>query len=207
MRFNIPGIVALNITGYFNFKLNSQPWTFHYNSPPGTPLECYTCYSTKSWEDCMKHQRIEDCSELNKSGSLKVCAKTTYTQRLDNGQETIQFGKSCSLPCSESDCNAPPAKNKAATGVWCEVECCKVTLCNTGTTKTFSEAQHRQFSGVVLVLCFLSVLVVVNFGWIGKTDRFLSRTFFMRKQAKKANFIVIRGYETVLFLRRCEAKS
>ena len=96
---------------------------------------------------------IKDCSTF--PGNFNVCAKVNRLIRLKNGQRRTSFGKYCydrSL-CSAEDCRRDDRDH--VNGTWCKIECCDVTLCNTGATRTFSYAQKCKVSSLVLGTCSL----------------------------------------------------
>ena len=96
--------------------------------------------------------------------------------RLKNGQTITSFGKYCydrSL-CSVEDCKRDDPEH--VSGTWCEIDCCDVTLCNTGATKKLSQAQRYQFSGILLGTCSFIVLLFttrsMNIFWVSQLEFF-----------------------------------
>lgn len=106
----------------------------------GCALDCYSCTSQVSWEDCAKNLTKGTCSP-----NLDNCAKL-YAR--GNGEV---FAKGCdtSYECSNQEtCNALVLNE-------CILHCCRDDLCN--------EAVMLKLGGVILVTSLFTSLIAMHF--------------------------------------------
>ena len=65
----------------------------------GNSLRCHTCYSAKSWDDCVKNSVIFDCSNMDLQAERKPsevrCAEVFTSRQTKNGQQLDNFAKFC----------------------------------------------------------------------------------------------------------------
>lgn len=90
-------------------------------------LKCYTCSSTKSWEDCKSTQSKKTCPE-GQERCFKV--STEY-----NG--TKSYSKDCLDEASCDDKDTYLQDCKAAQNSTCILTCCSSELCNSGAEHVF----------------------------------------------------------------------
>ncbi|XP_031567555.1 uncharacterized protein LOC116302406 [Actinia tenebrosa] len=125
-------------------------------------LECYSCKSHVSWEDCEENKAIVVCSDP----SLDTCVKAHRAFVQLNGQATQRFQKYC---FNYGDCNKKSCMdtNEVKKGSWCEIECCNTTLCNTGVTplarKRNGSGSHMAFASANQVVIMMLIALVFVF--------------------------------------------
>ena len=112
-------------------------------------LKCYTCSSTKSWEDCESTQSKKTCPE-----GQERCTKASTEY---NG--TKSYSKDCLGEASCDNKDAYLRDCKAAQNSSCILTCCPGELCNRGT---------KHAMGVfLLVTCVVQGLLF----WRSKTKK------------------------------------
>lgn len=101
----------------------------------GFSLRCHTCFSRKSWDDCLKNSRNRTCYYKGVDDSSWAC-QTTHTSRLGkNNQQFDEFAKSC-IPldmCNKERCRGSFVKGKdlnTTKASYCNLECCFRDDCN-----------------------------------------------------------------------------
>lgn len=101
----------------------------------GFSLRCHLCYSTKSWDDCLKNSRNHTCYLQGVEDSRWACL-TTHTSRLGkNNQQFDEFAKSCITldMCNKERCRGSFVKGKdlnTTKASYCNLECCFRDDCN-----------------------------------------------------------------------------
>ena len=92
----------------------------------GVGLQCYTCVSHNSWEDCERRLKVINCPAPDD----EVCVKEQLVEHDDNSQEGIKntFSKFCAMAeaCTDSHCKEH--------GKSCDPTCCHKDLCNMADT-------------------------------------------------------------------------
>ena len=65
----------------------------------GNSLRCHTCYSAKSWDDCVKNSVILECSNRDpqekRNPSEFRCTEVFTSRQTKNGQQLDNFAKLC----------------------------------------------------------------------------------------------------------------
>ncbi|XP_068743045.1 CD59 glycoprotein-like [Montipora capricornis] len=100
--------------------------------PKGFSLECHTCYSENSWDDCLENSWVEQCSN-----DFDACLMVFTSKLHRNGQQLHEFAKTCWLleKCHEKKCRkeiTDPKQYGNITANYCDHQCCTENLCNTG---------------------------------------------------------------------------
>lgn len=106
--------------------------------PEGNSLRCHTCYSAKSWDDCVKNSVILECSNRDpqekRNPSDFRCTEVFTSRQTKNGQQLDNFAKFCATwdQCDDERCREEITErgDKAS---YCDTECCSGDLCNGGT--------------------------------------------------------------------------
>ena len=98
-------------------------------------LQCYGCFSTKSWDDCESVKKVINCSS-----SENQCFKA-YEDIKKGGVSVKGHSKGCS---SAEDCKTATDTDACKEGT-CEVDCCSGDLCNSATVPLVS--------AIILTLC------------------------------------------------------
>ena len=98
-------------------------------------LQCYRCFSTKSWDDCESVK-----TKVNCSSSENRCSKA-YEDIKKDWVSTKDYGKGCS---SAEDCKTATDTDACKEGT-CEMDCCSGDLCNS--------ARVTLVSAIILTLC------------------------------------------------------
>ncbi|XP_068710977.1 uncharacterized protein [Montipora foliosa] len=101
--------------------------------PKGYCLECHTCFSTKSWDDCLEASWVEQCPD-----HLDACMMVFTSKLHGNGQQLDEFAKACwsQEKCSDKICREEIIDRKRQPNItanYCGQRCCTEDLCNTGT--------------------------------------------------------------------------
>ncbi|XP_015748813.1 PREDICTED: uncharacterized protein LOC107328609 isoform X1 [Acropora digitifera] len=109
--------------------------------PEGNSLRCHSCYSAKSWDDCVKNSVIFDCSNMNLLAERKPsevrCAEVFTSEQTKNGQQLDKFAKFCTTweRCDDERCREEITESgdkDVLKANYCDVECCSGDLCNGG---------------------------------------------------------------------------
>jgi len=134
-------------------------------SPKGLSLKCHTCYSTKSWDDCLENSRVKTCPTFGEPYNM-VCQKQFNSKLRNNSQKVEVFAKSCLAKdlCDKKKCReetVKPREYSITKASHCDVQCCSEDLCNSGTT--MSKARGLSVSFVDMMI-FVTVSVVALFG-------------------------------------------
>ncbi|KAL9954177.1 hypothetical protein ACROYT_G041680 [Oculina patagonica] len=105
-------------------------------------LKCYTCGSTKSWDDCKSTRKSLTCT-----GDADRCAKVHLKS---GGVE--KFEKYCT-PSARCETDTDPTCKSATGSFECEVVCCTGDNCNAGSA--------FRVSGILLLTCALATLMML----------------------------------------------
>lgn len=110
----------------------------------GSPLKCYRCVSTKSWDDCADIKKEMDCPAI---GGYDRCFKA-YADVKTEGASVEGYSKGCltAALCDEIH-KTDICKGKGE----CKIDCCSGDLCNA--------AALQMVSAIVLITCALVALV------------------------------------------------
>lgn len=109
------------------------------NSSSAMSLNCYTCASTSSWDDC--EHRNTTCPKLSNR-----CIKV-YLEHSDT--ELYKKYSGIEAHCDEK---ANPTCIAEVTGASeCIIDCCEGNLCN--------EGSHLHVSGMTMIVCAAEVLL------------------------------------------------
>lgn len=95
--------------------------------PTQKPLQCYRCFSNKSWDDCDRVREEVSCSDDEEQS----CIKLSFGVERD-GQTTQGYFRSCfdtSLCEDDNDCKFE-SDDESITITKCEFSCCTEDLCN-----------------------------------------------------------------------------
>ncbi|XP_078356200.1 uncharacterized protein LOC144641013 [Oculina patagonica] len=111
--------------------------------PVALGLKCYTCSSSKSWDDCKSTRKSLPCA-----GDADRCAKV----HLKYGGVEI-FAKHC-VPNALCKSDTNPTCKKATGSSECEVDCCTGDNCNAGSA--------FRVSGILLLTCALVSLMMLD---------------------------------------------
>lgn len=109
----------------------------------GFSLRCHVCYSTKSWDDCVKNSRNITCHIEGVDDSSLAC-QTAHASRLGkNNQQFDIFYKSCVIleMCSKEKCRKEFIKPKdlnTTKASYCDLECCFRDDCNDMTSEAIA---------------------------------------------------------------------
>lgn len=110
----------------------------------GYGLKCYTCVSTKSWDDCVDVQKETTCP-----AGFDRCLKV-YAHVKGDGANVEGFEKACLTAAS---CDSTDKINVCkGDGRECDINCCDGDLCNT--------AALQLVSITVLTACALVALLL-----------------------------------------------
>ena len=112
-----------------------------------TSLQCYKCYSDKSWGDCKDNLEIATCPEDHD----EVCSKIFYDHELHDRETYTKFCDKASQCTNETNPVCKAAKTHKAQ---CEVHCCAYDYCNAGSATTIS--------GILLAICAVVLLIFVS---------------------------------------------
>ncbi|KAJ7394038.1 hypothetical protein OS493_003711 [Desmophyllum pertusum] len=131
--------------------------------PEGFSLDCHTCYSSLSWDDCLKSSRVINCSLFDPEA---VCIKMIQAKRLiSNNQQVVVFGKFCYAKgnCDTKSCEDSMRTDNKIRAARCYLECCSKDLCNNGklSIPQVSEVSKAEIP-FISCLCVMT-LVVVSF--------------------------------------------
>ena len=91
-------------------------------------LQCYECFSKKSWDHCERRKDVESCT----SGKNR-CFKF-YAHWEEHGSSQKAYRKDC---LSAEKCKTA-ADNKDCKKGTCKVDCCSGDLCNAATVPLVS---------------------------------------------------------------------
>ena len=105
-------------------------------------LQCYKCFSEKSWDDCESRKDVENCT------SGKKCFKG-YADWEEDGSSKKAYNKEC---FSAEKCKTATDKKKCKEGT-CIVDCCSEDLCNSGTIPLGNAATVPLVSAFILSAC------------------------------------------------------
>ena len=106
-------------------------------------LQCYECYSQKSWDDCESRKEVKNCTSWNNR-----CFKG-YTDWQEDGSSKKAYRKECS---STEDCKTATDDKECKEGT-CKVDCCSGDLCNAGTIPLGNAATVPLVSAIILSAC------------------------------------------------------
>ncbi|XP_032235001.2 lymphocyte antigen 6L [Nematostella vectensis] len=94
--------------------------------PAGCGLQCYRCYSTRSWYDCEKYMKVVDCPP-----SANTCVKMKQITDF-GGSKIVQHDRKCYV---KSACGDFCERMKNKTSQWdCTLSCCDTDACNKSLT-------------------------------------------------------------------------
>lgn len=132
--------------------------------PEGNSLRCHSCYSPKSWDDCVKNSRIFDCSTVyaERDPSDIRCAQVFTSKLTKNGQQLDDFAKLCTTwdKCDDERCREEITQRGDKDVIkanYCDIECCSGDLCNGGTLN------HLPLSFLVNSILFSLVIGLYSF--------------------------------------------
>ncbi|XP_020608458.1 uncharacterized protein LOC110047065 [Orbicella faveolata] len=105
--------------------------------PEGFSMECYTCTSSKSWEDCLETSRIFKCENLySKSPAADlVCLSVVRSKLRTWNQQITHYATFCSTKdmCDEAACERDMLQRNEyniTKARRCNIECCPEDKCN-----------------------------------------------------------------------------
>ncbi|KAL9985527.1 hypothetical protein ACROYT_G007944 [Oculina patagonica] len=108
----------------------------------GYGLECYQCYSTKSWDDCANVKKEVTCPSV-----ADRCGKAYISGKSDEASVAV-YGKGCAV---SSQCDADSSElckhSDPSVTVECDIYCCSGDLCN--------GAKVPMVSAIMLLACAL----------------------------------------------------
>ncbi|XP_032226525.1 uncharacterized protein LOC116609837 [Nematostella vectensis] len=135
-------------------------------------LQCFTCYSSDSWDDCHRRMSIVTCGSRQDR-----CIKVQRTMLAANNERFTVLSKSCfhHTSCTLEACMNHSNRWKDAE---CSFECCNTTLCNVGSTKHVSRITQPVTSWPVTQQVERATSKSVMF-FIGNTEIFISFTVLM----------------------------
>lgn len=102
-------------------------------------LQCYTCHSHNSFEDCFTRVKLDNCSEGESCLKIKIIREPK-----ENGvnKTTTSYAKYCTNDCSDRQCKQ--------LGWYCEMDCCNENLCNNSAVIKVDAAVVAAFFWLVL---------------------------------------------------------
>ena len=106
-------------------------------------LQCYECFSQKSWDDCESRKDVKNCSSWSNR-----CFKG-YADWQEDGSSKKAYSKQCS---STEKCKTV-TDSKECKGGTCKVDCCSGDLCNAGTIPLGNAATVPLVSAIILSAC------------------------------------------------------
>ncbi|CAH3034628.1 unnamed protein product [Porites lobata] len=106
-------------------------------------LQCYECFSQKSWDDCESRKDVKNCTSWSNR-----CFKG-YADWQEDGSSKKAYSKQCS---STEKCKTA-TDSKECKGGTCKVDCCSGDLCNAGTIPLGNAATVPLVSAIILSAC------------------------------------------------------
>ncbi|XP_068744488.1 uncharacterized protein [Montipora capricornis] len=132
--------------------------------PKGFSLECHTCFSTKSWDDCLENSWVFKCPD-----DYDTCLMTFTSKLRTNGQQLDEFAKTCWFQekCNDKKCREEITDRKQhgnITANYCSQRCCTEDRCNTGIVLPSIEGASLSSTLVINCMTILPILssLVVN---------------------------------------------
>uniref|UniRef100_A0A7M5WLZ3 Uncharacterized protein n=1 Tax=Clytia hemisphaerica TaxID=252671 RepID=A0A7M5WLZ3_9CNID len=116
-----------------------------------TSLQCSKCDSRTSWSDCVRTERVVECSPSVKTGDRNVnmtCIKSEVFHRGHEGESYMVYQKKCG---TKNDCKEEMICN--ADG-FCKFSCCQ------GDCLTKATSQANQFTSYHVVYFIASIFSV-----------------------------------------------
>jgi len=135
--------------------------------PEGFSKECYTCSSTKSWEDCLDSSQFFECEEMYPEVPAAdiVCLSVVRSTLRTWNQQIVHYAKFCASKemCDEALCQRemiPREEYNITKAGRCDIECCSEDKCNDGKLTVFINL--AELAGDRAEVPFISSLCVIT---------------------------------------------